>query len=222
MKIKEIVKSIQKCIDADIESKDYRSIRSIMYGNTVYIRDTKTSKIFNVNYWGNYAEYDECGHTRNAIIDLDGDYEYYDPVRVYGVGYLLSNEQTGSGNNENSSEESMTLSSILECARQRKEVKFCGIGCTFYIGGPSAEVRIMSISDFAHHNYRRKKVGTRCSIPFDMNMPDNAYAVLLIECQDEYSPECVSDTWSRLDELFANYGSITKLDLKTSYGLDAN
>lgn len=223
MKIEEIVKAVQKCLDAKIGSKDWISIRSLLYGTIVHVRDTKTFKIFEVNYYGKYKEYNECGpYIKSAIFDLDGDYEYYDPVRVYGVGYLIPNEQVESDDKEEGSEENITLSTILERAQQRKEIRFCGNGGDFYISSPSVEVKTMSISEYARHNYYRKKIGVQHSIPFDMNMPNNAYVILLIDCQDSYNSEHINNTWFKLDELFGNYGSIIKLNLKTSYGFNAN
>ena len=229
MTIKYIMHLIRQYLDYDqyaiYPHKVKNIVKYVINGNGLYIRDTKTKEVFYVNYNSEWCRNDWLDTLHpNVECQLVGDYEFYDPARVYSVGYLVSN------NGELSKDETSKL--VSECIKRYMDekksmndnntIRFCGVGCNFYTHFGSAEVEIRSIDHFKELNICRKRAGARRSIPFDTAMPENALTIWLVDCEYDYTQERIEETWSKLSDIFSSDFSITKLDLKHSYGLTAN
>ena len=229
MTIKRIIQLIRQYLDHDQYAiypyKVKNVVKYVLNGNGLYVRNIDTKEVFYVNYNGEWMRNDwsDTMHP-NAEHCLTGDYDFYDPVRVYGVGYLIPS------NGELSEDEASKL--VNECIKRYMDekksmndnntIRFCGVGCSFYTHFGSAEVEIRDTGWFKARNICRKWAGARRSIPFDSTMPENAFAIWLVDCEYDYTQERIEETWLKLNDIFSSDFSITKLDLKHSYGLTAN
>lgn len=222
MKIGTIIDDIRAALDSHIDTKAYIKMEDILYGNDVCIRDIATSKLYWVNYNGEWWEDGECGYNPAATYYLTGDYEYYDPVRVYGVGYLTPKDEVDAYVCFDSCRDPYFHDFDWQ-PESEDDIDIIPLyGRDFYARGGSCEIKIKNIKSFAKHNCARKRVGARHSIPFDANAADNAIVVLIVKCHDRVDAD-PEQAWADIETIFGDKFDIKKLDLKgRSYGYSAN
>ena len=233
MTIDSILNDMKLCYDADYGTAGwYHPLHSNMISDYTYIRDTKTKEIFVLNVHGYYHGYKDYEYKSDAKRYLSGDYEYFDPIRVYGVGYLIPEQGVPV-------KETITNMYYALCAyhyaNDKDKCFFCGGSMwvdgytdkfSFYHDNiDSTQIEVMSVKEFAYLNNNRRLLGAQ-SIPYNSQVPDNAVVVMLINDMDkrkvfpdETDP---AKAWSFIDSFFGEELAVIKMDIRKDYGHRAN
>lgn len=230
MTIDNILNDMKLCYDADYGTAGwYHPLHSLVFGaGYIYIRDTKTKEIFILNVHGYYHGYNEYEYRADAKKHLSGDYEYFDPIRVYGVSYLVPEQ----GVLTKETITAMYRALIAYHYANDMEQPFCGGSVwvdgytdefSFYCG--QTQINVMSVKAFAYLNNNRRLLGAQ-SIPYNSQIPDNAIVIMLINDMDKRKalPEETDPTkaWSFIDSFFGEELTVIKMDIKKDYGHRAN
>lgn len=227
MKIPEIVDKLRDCLSG-YRSKFSNALGYVCYGSFIYIRNKKTLEVFALNQYGKYKVYNkDIQFEKDAYTNLiEGDYEIYDPIRVYGVAYLIPDKKDASSTE-------IIGEMYKKFESDSKENRLCG--CSAWINGsPSSfdlytkdenfQIRVMSVTKYAHLNNTRKSIESRC-IPFDKSMPDNSIVLLFILDELRYEELGKPSVDISLNNMpYKDFGlkSCHKINFNKSYGFHAN